>query len=236
MKKMLRDLDRELAGRQELRESAIREGQEFGVRWSEFDRNDKIVKKQKMFSTQDQLNAFVKKLIDQDNFNRIESWTGGPVEEANATGNMDGGAGPIKTPKAFSRTGEEDENDNAEVFDYKKAKETHVNFKPRQDKAFQTKPMARESAFRRLAMDINEISYREYKADEEATPHQKISQAIKEINGKLFELERVVNRNVKLKTEMGVSADAYWEKSRAKMGKIAERMLSIAKKMRDLNA
>lgn len=157
------------------------------------------------------------------------------IVEDNVTGNMDGGAGPPKVKGAFSKSGKEDENNNAEVFGYKKKPKSNVNFKPRQ--TFGTEPMpTRESAFKRAAMDINEISYKDYKNDPEKTPHNKINTAIKEINSKLFEIERIVARNVKLKSETGVSTDKYWKPTRHKLHKISERMLSIAQKMRELNA
>lgn len=47
---------------------------EFGVKWSEFDSKDRIVKKEKIFDTQAKLDAFKKKLEDKDNFNKFEAW------------------------------------------------------------------------------------------------------------------------------------------------------------------
>ena len=62
--------------------------------------------------------------IERDFFNEEEE----EIEEVNTTGNIDGGAGPPKTPGAFSRSGEEDENDNAEWFGAKKVKPVKRNF------------------------------------------------------------------------------------------------------------
>ena len=47
------------------------------------------------------------------------------IEEANVTGNLDGGEGPIKTPNAFSKSKDEDDldDDHIEVLGYKKSKE-----------------------------------------------------------------------------------------------------------------
>ena len=46
------------------------------------------------------------------------------IEEGNATGNLDGGAGPMKTPNAFSKSSDEDDlnSDHIEVLGYKKSK------------------------------------------------------------------------------------------------------------------
>ena len=122
------------------------------------------------------------------------------IEEANVTANLDGGEGPVKTPHAFSKSKEEDEldDDHIEVLGYKKTKESKMNSKKL------------ESLERKLENKINEISYKEYKKDENLKQHQKINHSIKEINSMMFKLERIVNQNTKLKTEAGVHNGQYW--------------------------
>ena len=57
------------------------------------------------------------------------------VVEANVTGNIDGGSGPPKTPKAFrkrnkkAKTGRHDGHHDPEVFDYKRADTTNKHIK-----------------------------------------------------------------------------------------------------------
>ena len=50
------------------------------------------------------------------------------LEEANVTGNMDGGAGPPRTPNAFAKSQDEDDldTDHIEVLGYKKSKKEKV--------------------------------------------------------------------------------------------------------------
>ena len=117
------------------------------------------------------------------------------IEEANVTSNLDGGEGPVKTPHAFSKSKEEDEldDDHIEVLGYKKTKESKMNSKKL------------ESLERKLENKINEISYKEYKKDENLKQHQKINHSIKEINSMMFKLERVVNQNTKLKNRIRCS-------------------------------
>ena len=97
------------------------------------------------------------------------------IEEANVTGNLDGGAGPPKTPYAFSKSKDEDDldDDHIEVLGYKKSKEKKTN----------TKKL--ESLERKLENKINEISYKEYKKDDSRKQHQKINDSIKQIDSKL---------------------------------------------------
>ena len=148
------------------------------------------------------------------------------IEEANVTGNLDGGEGPVKTPHAFSKSKEEDEldSDHIEVLGYKKAKESKMNSKKL------------KSLERKLETKINEISYKEYKKDENLKQHQKINHSIKEINSMMFKLERIVNQNTKLKTEAGVHNGQYWESTQRRFSKISERMLKVARNLKELSA
>tara|TARA_R110000803_G_scaffold114294_4_gene182761 strand:+ start:214 stop:702 length:489 start_codon:yes stop_codon:yes gene_type:complete len=148
------------------------------------------------------------------------------IEEANVTANMDGGEGPVKTPNAFSKTKDEDEldSDHIEVLGYKKTKESKMNSKKL------------ESLENKLEAKINEISYKEYKKDDSRKDYQKVNDAIKKINRMMFEMERIVNQNSKLKTETGVHNGQYWKSTQTRFGKISERMLKVAHKLKELSS
>lgn len=148
------------------------------------------------------------------------------IEESNVTANLDGGEGPVKTPNAFAKSKDEDDLDDEhiEVLGYKKSKESKVN----------TKKL--ESLESKLEKKINEISYKEFKKDDTRKQHQKINDSIKEINGMMFKLERMVNQNAKLKTEAGVHSGQYWESTKRRFGKISERTLKVARNLKELSA
>lgn len=148
------------------------------------------------------------------------------IEESNVTANLDGGEGPVKTPNAFAKSKDEDDLDDEhiEVLGYKKSKESKVN----------TKKL--ESLESKLEKKINEISYKEFKKDDSRKQHQKINDSIKQINGMMFKLERMVNQNAKLKTEAGVHSGQYWESTKRRFGKISERMLKVARSLKELSA
>tara|TARA_B110000908_G_C10240381_1_gene445746 strand:- start:1686 stop:2180 length:495 start_codon:yes stop_codon:yes gene_type:complete len=131
------------------------------------------------------------------------------IEEANVTAN----AGEYNTPKAFSKD-KEDENNNAEVFGYKKVKN--------------------ESTFKSMSkqMHLNEVSYKEYKTDENLSSRQKVNNSIKEVNGKLFRIERILDQNMKLKTESGIDESKYWNSTKRNLLKIEQKMIRLAEKMR----
>jgi len=79
---------------------------------------------------------------------------------------------------------------------------------------------------------LGETSYRAYKNDESATPKQKVNRAIREIVGKLKEIDKILGNNIKLKTETGVDRGKYWKSTRKTLHKIAERMSGISEKLR----
>ena len=143
------------------------------------------------------------------------------LDEANVTGNLDGGEGPVKTPYAFGK--EEDENDNAEVFDYKKTKAADVHFESTYKKMM------------KLANGLNETTYRDYKKDPTSTPQQKVNRGISEVNKMLGLMEKIVNNNLRLKTEMGVQSNHFWKSTGNRFAKINERMTRIANRLKELS-
>ena len=111
------------------------------------------------------------------------------MDEANVTG----GGEAYDTPHAFGELDDED----IEVFGYKKAKKKKTD----------------ESVFVKAAkmMMLDEASYKEYKRDDSASSKQKVNKSIREINRKLYEIERILAQNIKLKTEDGVDKSKYWK-------------------------
>jgi len=142
--------------------------------------------------------------------------------EQNVTGNLDGGAGPPRTPHAFAKNAAGMDNDHIEVLGYKKIKSVKRNFLENWEK--------------KIEDVINEMNYRQYRKDETGSPQYKINRAIKEINRKIYEVEHLVNQNIKLKTEMGISSGSYWKKTRNNFSKISERLNRISSTIRQLGA
>ena len=87
-----------------------------------------------------------------------------------------------------------------------------------------------------IISEIFGLNYPSFKKDETKNSRQKVNGAIKEINKRLFEIERIIGRATKLKKEAGVSKDNYWKSSTPRMKKIAERLLKVSQKLRELSA
>ena len=115
---------------------------------------------------------------------------------------------------------------------------THTGMSYNTPKAFKKKKDdeddLNESNFMKMAKQsfISEATYKDYKKDDSATSKQKVNRAIKEINSRLFAIERIINQNVKLKTEEGVDSSKYWKPTRSNLYKISEKMLRISEKLR----
>tara|TARA_R110001583_G_scaffold114444_1_gene264924 strand:- start:318 stop:1004 length:687 start_codon:yes stop_codon:yes gene_type:complete len=148
------------------------------------------------------------------------------LSEANVTSNLDGGEGPPRTPNAFSKSTDEDDLDtkHIEVMGYKKTKKTNKHH------------VALEALERKLENQINEISYKEFKKDESRKQYQKVNDSIKKMNRMMYEMERVVNQNIKLKSEAGVNNGQYWKSTQKRLVKISERLKIVSNKIKELGA
>ena len=62
----------------------------YGLKWSEFDNKDRVVNKQKFFSTEKERQSFADKLEDKDSFKKFLAWSE-PKNEAAARGMPDKG-------------------------------------------------------------------------------------------------------------------------------------------------
>ncbi len=155
------------------------------------------------------------------------------LEEANVTGNLDGGEGPVKTPKAFHGKDSDKAEEGSYDDDKKKQKDnatTATEFEMVNDSLYkQMMSMIHETG------QLNETSYREYKKDPTSTPQQKVNRGIMEVNKMLGSMEKIVNNNLRLKTEMGVQSDHFWKATGNRFAKINERMTRIANRLKELS-
>ena len=57
-----------------------------------------------------------------------------------------------------------------------------------------------------------------------------------EVNKMLGNMEKIVNNNLRLKTEMGVQSGHFWKSTGKRFAKINERMLRIAHRLKELSS
>lgn len=99
-------------------------------------------------------------------------------------------------------------------------------------KAFVKKRLSDKMSNRKDEM-VNEVSYREFKKDPR-TNSRKIGEAIRDVNRKLIEVERLLKHSAKLKKEADVSQQDLWKKTRGQLQTLEGRVLRTAQKIREL--
>jgi|TARA_R110000851_G_scaffold47436_1_gene115209 hypothetical protein len=165
------------------------------------------------------LNKFKEYLNEMDD--EIEK----EIDEMSVTGGLDGGEGPVKTPKAFSdgsKKSKKKQKDNATA---------STGYDVVNDSTYMKMMKSFNSTGR-----LNETSYQDYKKDLTASPQQKVNRGIAEVNKMLGLMEKIVNNNLRLKTEMGVQSNHFWKSTGNRFAKINERMTRIAHRLKELSS
>lgn len=92
-----------------------------------------------------------------------------------------------------------------------------------------------ESVYKQMMNQLFEMRYSDYKNDTSASPKTKVNKGISEVNRMLGEIEKIVHRNIRLKTEMGVNSSDYWKNTSKNFSKISERLVRINNKLKELS-
>ncbi len=163
--------------------------------------------------------SFIKKLKESEEYREFAEELS--LDEMSTTAGVPG----YQTPNAFAKSEEDFEDHNketAEVYGYKLVpKKSKQNF---------------ESVYKQAMNVINEGTYNEFRKDETRSSNRKINDSIKNINRTIYEVERVVEHALKLKTEMNVDQRTLWGESMSRLRKISERINRITKKINELGA
>lgn len=77
-------------------------------------------------------------------------------------------------------------------------------------------------------------NYHEYKNDPTKLPHQKIGEAISEINKQLKLVERMINMNTRLQKETGTNNDKLWKRTQNQLVKLEGKLMGLAGKLREM--
>jgi hypothetical protein len=77
-------------------------------------------------------------------------------------------------------------------------------------------------------------NYYSYRNDETRQPHQKIGQAMSELNRQLKLVERALKMNSRLKKESGLSNDKLWKRTTTQMVKLEGKLTELAARLRDM--
>ena len=186
------------------------------------------------------LKALVRELIKQE------------LDEASVTGNLDGGAGPPRTPFAFKKKKKKkDESVNEVKFHVKTEMGSVIVDASGKGEAMMKVAKALKKGRKGIISvnrvgvsqakqvdkrleNVNEGHYHDYRNDESLTAKQKIGYSMREVRDKLNELDKLVKMNVRLKNEVGVDSTSYWKNTHGAMKKISERLVKLANKVGQL--
>ena len=187
------------------------------------------------------LEALVRELIKKE------------MEEASVTGNLDGGAGPPKTPYAFKKKKKDDDDDSVTEAKFHVKTEMGSVIVDAGSKGEAIMKVAKAlKGGRKGIVSVNRVNtskakqvdkklenvtegkYHDYRNDESLSPKQKIGYSMREVRDKLNELDKIVKMNVRLKNEVGVNSTSYWKNTHNAMKKISERLVKLANKVGQL--
>ena len=186
------------------------------------------------------------------------------LDEASVTGALDGGAGPPKTPFAFSGKRKKDKKKRDKIAKQSGYSMTEAKFhvkvrglgsvivnasgkgeakmmvakqlKKRKDIESVTRVgVSKAKQIDKKLESVNEGRYHDYRNDESLTPRQKIGRSMMEVRDTLRTLENIVAMNIRLKNEVGVDSTSYWKRTHVAMKKISERLVKLANKVGQLH-
>ena len=80
----------------------------------------------------------------------------------------------------------------------------------------------------------NEGKYHDFRNDDSLTAKQKIGMAMRETRDGLKSLEKTIDMNLRLKTELNVDSRDYWKNTHKALKKISERLVKLAGKVGQL--
>jgi hypothetical protein len=103
---------------------------------------------------------------------------------------------------------------------------TGASFQAGEGEAYAT-PFAFKKNKRLVKRKLNEVSYREFRKNTEATPKQKIGNSMKEVAKKINEINKLIKYNKKLKEDMGMGSGKYWKSTKNALAKLSEKIKTL---------
>ena len=146
--------------------------------------------------------------------------------EISTTGNVAG----YLTPRAFVG----DKHDNTEYVK-QMAKKIGYSLTNRGKKDTHVGDKLQESfdSLQQMATELNE-NYYAYRNDATKLPHQKIGEAISQINRQLKTVEKALRYNDRLKNEYGISNEALWKRTQNQMTRLEGKLIELARRIREM--
>ena len=91
-------------------------------------------------------------------------------------------------------------------------------------------------AFKKKRKDrMDEVSYRDFKRNTESSPRQKIAKGISQVGRMIKEIEKIVNHNFRLKTELDMNSGTFLKSTNKRIHELGARLKQIENKLREFS-
>ena len=91
-------------------------------------------------------------------------------------------------------------------------------------------------AFKKKRKDrMDEVSYRAFKRNTESSPRQKIAKGISQVGKMIKEIEKIVNHNFRLKTELDMNSGTFMKSTNKRIHELGARLKQIENKLREFS-
>ena len=83
--------------------------------------------------------------------------------------------------------------------------------------------------------EVNEVSYGDFKRNTESSPRQKIAKGIRQVNKMIKEIEKIVEHNFRLKTELDMNSGTFLRSTNKQVHEIGARLKQLENKLREFS-
>lgn len=91
-------------------------------------------------------------------------------------------------------------------------------------------------AFKKKRKDrVDEVSYRDFKRNTESSPRQKIAKGISQVGRMIKEIEKIINHNFRLKTELDMNSGTFLKSTNKRIHELGARLKQIENKLREFS-
>ena len=91
-------------------------------------------------------------------------------------------------------------------------------------------------AFKKKRKDrMDEVSYRDFKRNTESSPRQKIAKGISQVGKMIKEIEKIINHNFRLKTELDMNSGTFLKSTNKRIYELGAQLKQIENKLREFS-
>ena len=95
---------------------------------------------------------------------------------------------------------------------------------------------ATPKAFKKKRKDrMDEVSYRDFKRNTESSPRQKIAKGISQVGKMIKEIEKIVNHNFRLKTELDMNSGTFMKSTNRRIHELGAQLKRLENKLREFS-